>query len=243
MALAKACQLNLVAGGVLHRAHMVPIWNSKKKTHDAELWIDYTGLMELVRRSGEVANFVARVVHEGEDFEHYFDLDDGEVLRHKPSYNGDVGAPKLAYAVCFFKDGQRQVEVMRKDQIEKIRDGSRSGGNGPWKTHTEEMWRKTVIRRICKYLPLTAEARTVLAHDTSADITGQAQEFFIPKPVLDDLEKEASTGRMVNMEAIDVDAEIVDTNKKNKRRKTNSKAAEVLSQSDFSSAEDDFVLE
>ena len=51
MALAKACQLNLVAGGVLHRAHMVPIWNSKKKTHDAELWIDYTGLMELVRRS------------------------------------------------------------------------------------------------------------------------------------------------------------------------------------------------
>ena len=61
--------------------------------------------------------------------------------------------------------------------------------------------------------------------------------------MLDDLEKEASTGRMVNMEAIDVDAEIVDTNKKNKRRKTNSKAAEVLSQSDFSSAEDDFVLE
>ena len=105
MALAKACQLNLVAGGVLHRAHLVPIWNSRKKTHDAELWIDYTGLMELVRRSGEIANFVARVVHEGEAFEHYFDLEEGEVLRHKPSYDGEVGEPKLAYAVCFSKTG------------------------------------------------------------------------------------------------------------------------------------------
>jgi len=240
MALAKACQLNLVAGGVLHRAHMVPIWNSKKKTHDAELWIDYTGLMELVRRSGEIANFVARVVHEGEDFEHYFDLEDGEVLRHKPSYDGEVGAPKLAYAVCFFKDGQRQVEVMRKDQIEKIRDASRSGGSGPWKTHTEEMWRKTVIRRICKYLPLTAEAKTVLEHDTSADITGKDQELFIPKPVLDDLQQEAQAERLSNMEAIDVDADIVDTPTKPKRRKTKSKAAAVLNNSP---ADDDFVLE
>ena len=240
MALAKACQLNLVAGGVLHRAHMVPIWNSKKKTHDAELWIDYTGLMELVRRSGEIANFVARVVHEGEDFEHYFDLEDGEVLRHKPSYDGDVGAPKLAYAVCFFKDGQRQVEVMRKDQIEKIRDASRSGGSGPWKTHTEEMWRKTVIRRICKYLPLTAEAKTVLEHDTSADITGKDQELFIPKPVLDDLQQEAQAERLSNMEAIDVDAEVADTPKKTKRSKTKSKAAAVLNNSP---AEDDFAIE
>ena len=32
MALAKACQLNLVAGGVLHRAHMVPIWNRRRHT-------------------------------------------------------------------------------------------------------------------------------------------------------------------------------------------------------------------
>ena len=242
MALAKACQLNLVAGGVLHRAHMVPIWNSKRRTHEAELWIDYTGLMELVRRSGEIANFVARVVHEGEDFQHYFDLEDGEVLQHRPNYDGDVGAPKLAYAVCFFKDGQRQVEVMRKDQIEKIRDNSRSGGSGPWKTHTEEMWRKTVIRRICKYLPLTAEAKTVLTYDTSADITGQDQELFIPKPVLDDLKAEERTEQIASMDPIDVDSVVVDT--KPKRRKRKSKAAEVLSKPDtVPPVEDDFALE
>lgn len=168
LALAKACELNLVAGGVLHRASLVPMWNRKAKTYDAELWIQYTGLMDLVKRSGEVAHFVARVVHENDEFEHHFDLEDGETLKHKVNYD-DPGGLKLAYAVCYYKDGQRQVEVMRKDQIDKIRSGSRSPDNGPWANHTEEMWRKTVIRRICKYLPLTPQTSAVLEHDIKTD--------------------------------------------------------------------------
>ena len=247
MALSKACQLNLVAGGVLHRSHLVPLWNKKSRSMEAELWIDYTGLMELVRRSGDIANFVARVVHEGEDFEHYFDLDDGEVLRHRPNYDGDVGEPKLAYAVCFFKDGQRQVEVMRKDQIESIRKNSRSGKSGPWITHTEEMWRKTVIRRICKYLPLSAEAKTVLEYDTSADITGEKSELFIPKPVIQDIEGEnvVSKVELAHPEPIDVDSAAPP--KKTRRR---SKAAQVVaaeptatnSTESDNPSEDDFVI-
>tara|TARA_R100000458_G_scaffold57321_2_gene63343 strand:+ start:5054 stop:5944 length:891 start_codon:yes stop_codon:yes gene_type:complete len=168
LALAKACELNLVAGGVLHRASLVPMWNKRAKSYDAELWIEYTGLMDLVKRSGEVAHFVARVVHENDEFEHYFDLDDGEVLKHKVNYD-DPGGLKLAYAVCYYKDGQRQVEVMRKDQIDKIRSNSRSPDAGPWSQHTEEMWRKTVIRRICKYLPLTPQTTAVLDHDIKSD--------------------------------------------------------------------------
>ena len=168
IALAKACELNLVAGGVLHRASLVPMWNKRAKSYDAELWIEYTGLMDLVKRSGEVAHFVARVVHENDEFEHHFDLDKGEVLKHKVNYE-DPGGLKLAYAVCYYKDGQRQVEVMRKDQINKIRSGSRSPDNGPWAQHTEEMWRKTVIRRICKYLPLTPQTSAVLDHDIKSD--------------------------------------------------------------------------
>jgi len=244
MALSKACQLNLVAGGVLHRSHLVPLWNKKSRSMEAELWIDYTGLMELVRRSGEIANFVARVVHEGEEFEHYFDLDDGEVLRHQPNYDGTVGEPKLAYAVCFFKDGQRQVEVMRKDQIEKIRDNSRSGKSGPWVSHTEEMWRKTVIRRICKYLPLSAEAKTVLAYDTSADVTGEKSELFTPKSVLQDIQTEQV---IVNSEPIDVDGFDLPLKKKTKKR---TKAAQVVAAKETATkstetdnpSEDDFVI-
>ena len=157
MALAKACELDLVAGGVLHRASLVPMWDKKSKGYNAELWIEYTGLMDLVKRSGEVAHFKAEVVHDNDEFEHSFDLENGEVLRHKKCHD-NPGNLLLAYAVCFFKDGQRQVEVMR-----------RSPESGPWAQHTEEMWRKTVIRRICKYLPLTPKTTAVLQHDIQSD--------------------------------------------------------------------------
>ena len=171
MALAKACELDLVAGGVLHRASLVPMWDKKSKGYNAELWIEYTGLMDLVKRSGEVAHFKAEVVYENDEFEHSFDLESGEVLRHKKCHD-NPGNLLLAYAVCFFKDGQRQVEVMRKDQINKIRKSSRSPESGPWAQHTEEMWRKTVIRRICKYLPLTPKTTAVLEHDIQSDFGG-----------------------------------------------------------------------
>jgi recombination protein RecT len=172
MAIGKACELGLAAGGVLHRASLIPIYNKRKRVMEADLWVEYTGLMDLVRRSGEISSFVARVVHENEEFEHYFDASQGEILRHRPCYDSDPGGLRLAYAVAFYKDGRRQIEVMRRDQILKIRDGSRYNGSGPWKSHEEEMWRKTVIRRICKYLPLTPQAASVITEDINTEFSG-----------------------------------------------------------------------
>ena len=164
--LAKAVELNLVAGGALHRANLVPLWNKAKKCHEAHLWIQYTGLIDLARRSGELSNIFARVVYSNEGFLHEFDLEKGDVLQHKPEYDTDAGEARLAYAVCYFKDGSRQLEVMRKDEIEKIRNNSRGGGSsGPWRDYAGEMWKKTVLRRLLKYLPLTAEVKNVVQHD------------------------------------------------------------------------------
>ena len=70
---------------------------------------------------------------------------------------------------------------MRKDQINKIRKSSRSPDSGPWSQHTEEMWRKTVIRRICKYLPLTPKTTAVLQHDIQSDF-GNAIDIDIIEP-------------------------------------------------------------
>lgn len=169
MALAKACELDLVAGGALHRASLVPMWNKSKKTYDAELWIEYTGLMELVLRSGDVSHFTAEVVYEKDEFECSFDLDGGKKLHHKQFFDGDPGPLRLAYAVAHFKNGGHQVEVMRRDQINKIRKSSRNPDSGPWAQHTEEMWRKTVVRRICKYLPLSPKTKAVVEHDIASD--------------------------------------------------------------------------
>ena len=231
LALAKACELNLVAGGVLHRASLVPMWNRKAKTYDAELWIEYTGLMDLVKRSGEVAHFVARVVHENDEFDHHFDLEHGEVLKHRVNYE-DPGGLKLAYAVCYYKDGQRQVEVMRKDQIDKIRSNSRSPDNGPWAQHTEEMWRKTVIRRICKYLPLTSDTTAVLEHDIQSDFD---DDTWVD-PANSGHDEPIGDNGTIEQDVIDVQSE-----KKPRKRKKVKDLVEKAKQSNLPEPENDFT--
>mgnify|MGYP003148293555 CR=1 FL=1 len=233
MALAKACELDLVAGGVLHRASLVPMWNKRAKTFEAELWIEYTGLMDLVKRSGEVAHFAARVVHENDEFEHFFDLEGGEVLKHKVNYD-DPGELKLAYAVCFFKDGQRQVEVMRKDQINRIRKSSRSPDSGPWSQHTEEMWRKTVIRRICKYLPLTPKTTAVLEHDIQSDF---GSGITIDEYDMDNVTTEDNTVEPNNV----IDVKATKSKPKSKRSSKVKDLVERAKVNDLPEPEEDFT--
>ena len=233
MALAKACELDLVAGGVLHRASLVPMWDKKSKGYNAELWIEYTGLMDLVKRSGEVAHFKAEVVYENDEFEHSFDLERGEVLKHKKCHD-NPGGLLLAYAVCFFKDGQRQVEVMRKDQINKIRKSSRSPESGPWAQHTEEMWRKTVIRRICKYLPLTPKTTAVLQHDIQSDFGN-----VIDINPLDEQVESTETVHDRAQNVIDVEQDEVPT--KPKRRSKVKDLVEKSKLNDLPEPEEDFT--
>jgi recombination protein RecT len=50
-----------------------------------------------------------------------------------------------------------------------MRSSQSRGQWGPWKDHYSEMGRKTVIRRLAKYLPLSIEFATAAALDGQAD--------------------------------------------------------------------------
>jgi len=52
--------------------------------------------------------------------------------------------------------------------VEKVRQASRAANNGPWVQWWDEMARKTVIRRIAKRLPSSADLDQVLASDNEA---------------------------------------------------------------------------
>ena len=51
----------------------------------------------------------------------------------------------------------------------KVRDSSKAKNDGPWQTHFEEMAKKTVARRLFKYLPVSIEALTAVGLDERAD--------------------------------------------------------------------------
>lgn len=127
----------------------------------------FTGIQKRVRNSGEIASIQAHVIYENDEFVWEQGVSGGVV--HKPRFPGDRGKPIGAYAIAKFKDGSDpQIEVMDYAAIERVRKVSRSGAGGPWATWWDEMARKTVFRRLAKWLPLDAEADDLLRRDDEA---------------------------------------------------------------------------
>ena len=158
------CLLNLSALGLEpdgRRAHLIPYWNSKRNVHEAQLIVDYKGLVELAMRSGKVSLIHADVVCENDLFEY----DMGEIKAHKINFREPRGEMYAAYCIIKMKDGTVKAEVMSKDDIEGIRKRSRAGNSGPWITDYNEMSKKTVFRRASKWIELSPELRDAFEKD------------------------------------------------------------------------------
>lgn len=152
-------QLGLEPDG--RRAHLIPFENRKRGIVECQLIIDWKGLVELAMRSGMISYLHADVVCENDTFR--FSI--GQVDTHEIDLRKPRGEPYGAYALCKFRDGSTKAEVMSRDEIEAIRRRSRSGQSGPWVTDWSEMAKKTVLRRLSKWLPLSPEFRDALDKD------------------------------------------------------------------------------
>lgn len=142
------------------RAHLVPLRNTKKQGSplEANLWLDYKGIAELVMRSGVVSNIHADVICENDIFEY----DRGELKRHTIDFKKPRGEMYAAYCIIRMKDGGEKVEVMGKEDIDRIRNGSMGKNATPWTQHYNEQAKKTVFKRASKWVPLSPETRDVV---------------------------------------------------------------------------------
>lgn len=170
-AVIQASQLGL-RPGLMGEAYLIPYKDQ------CTLQLGYQGLLELVRRSGLVDSIGAYLVHERDTYEVRFGTEPG--VTHEPCLDGDPGPVKFGYAVAKLKGGGTHVEVMTLQEIQRIRERSQNvknarkyGKETPWDTDFDEMARKTLIRRICKYLPKSNELATALELDNAADRNAQ----------------------------------------------------------------------
>ncbi len=161
-ALMNLSQMGLEPDG--RHAHLIPFNNTRKNIVECQLIVDFKGLAELVMRSGMVSNLHADVVCENDEFAY----DRGQLQTHKIDFKKPRGPVYAAYALCRFKDGTEKCDVMTKDEIEGIRKRSRAANNGPWVTDWNEMAKKTVFRRLSKWLSLSPEFRDALDKDADA---------------------------------------------------------------------------
>jgi recombination protein RecT len=170
----------------------------KTRTKDAERgWIEVRlaqylpmvfGLRKKILQSAEVSDLFAAVVYRQEIAGGFFHYEEGSerTLRHRPIIDPDFAPTDadiaLAYSVATFSDGTKSFEVMRRGELDRVREASQTGarfdakGNprepkGPWVQWFPEMAKKTVIRRHSKSLPQSGD---VIVRDVESEDMGLA---------------------------------------------------------------------
>lgn len=181
-ALMVSAQLGLEPG-TLGQCYLIPFENKKAGTVECQFQIGYKGLIELLRRSGQLSDIYSYTVYENDEF--YIEYGLSRTLVHKPNFT-DRGEIKGFYAVAILKDGAKAFEYMTKDEITKHEEKYRKGSykNDVWNKNFEEMAQKTVVKKLLKWLPVSVEFLEMAAKDEKSfkvvdDKSTEVQEIEI----------------------------------------------------------------
>ncbi|MEQ1663211.1 MAG: recombinase RecT [Thiobacillus sp.] len=182
-AIIQCAQLGLEPNTPLGHAYLIPFENRSKGITEVQIVFGYKGLIDLARRSGQIVSIAAHEVRANDHFEYEYGLD--EKLVHCPSM-GERGEVIAFYAVAKLVGGGYAFEVMSRADVEAIRNESqgwktavrfKKEASSPWGAHFVEMGRKTVLRRLFKFLPVSIELATAATLDSKAAI-GETQGAF-----------------------------------------------------------------
>lgn len=188
------------------------------------------GLRKKILQSGEVTDITAKVVYRREVEEGAFIYEEGTeaMLRHRPLLDlseEDATDDNIVavYSMATYKDGTKSYEVMRRFEVDKVRESSQTGAtrdrkgqprkpSGPWVDWYPEQAKKTAIRRHSKTLPMSGDLMIDVEGrelETSAHSTERMLSIKPDAPVslprADDLSQDdervdAATGEIVDRE-------------------------------------------
>jgi len=219
----KAAQDGLLPDG---REAALVIFNTREKGADGQFHskklCQYMpmvyGLRKKIVQSGEVVSLQTGLVYRAEMEKGAFIYEVGmePPIRHRPLL--DLPEEELtddciiaAYSIARMKDGSVSVEVMRRGEINKVREASNTGATrdrwgkertpkGQWVDWFGEMARKTVMRRHSKTLPMSGDVFT--------DVEGHEHEAALSASrVLDAVEPDAPVALPNPEEMAEHDAE------------------------------------
>lgn len=156
------------------------------------------GLRKKILQSGEVLSLQVGVVYRAEidSGAFFYEVGVEPPIRHRPKLDmteEDVSDDNLvvAYSIALLKNGDHDpvwsVEIMRRFEIEKVQEMSQTGATrdrkgqprtptGPWADWKPEQWKKTVLRRHSKVLPMSGDLlESILREDEEHAASGAAQ--------------------------------------------------------------------
>lgn len=201
----QAAQLGLEPGSGLGEAYIIPY------QREATFQMGYKGAVKLARNSGDISGIWAEAVYLGDRLEVV--QGSNPSITHLPDLtNPDRGTWEQVvsvYAVARLASGISQFVVMGRAEIERHRDRYAKAArtkDSPWSDPlgAVEMAKKTAVIRLCKMLPLSAEAARAfnldgaVRRELSADMTLVPDKDSAPIPAealgLGDADPDAGPG-------------------------------------------------
>ena len=157
-AMMESAQLGLEPNTPIGQAYLIPY--GKK----VQFQIGYKGLLELAQRSGKIKTLYAHEVRANDRFEVKYGLN--QDLIHEPLLKGDRGDVIAYYAVYHLDTGGYSFVFMTKDEVlDHAKKFSKTFYNGPWQSDFDAMAKKTVIKQLLKYAPLSIEMQKAVSSD------------------------------------------------------------------------------
>ena len=144
--------INIAAIGIslnpaLKHAYLVP--RKVGNTQTVCLDISYQGLLYLAMNTGSIIWGQSKLVYENDS---YTNVGLDKAPEHRQDTFGDKGKIIGAYCTVKTPTGDFLTEEMDIEALDKTKATSKAA-NGPWKNWSEEMQRKTVVKRASKYWP------------------------------------------------------------------------------------------
>lgn len=176
LSIIKAAEMGLEVDG--WEGHLVPF--KQKGKLKCQFIADYKGLAKLAYQSELVIELHAEVICENDEFDYEKGTD--TFLKWKPA-RGDRGEMLGAWAGAKVKSGGFPFIVMWKDEIMQHKAKSQAANSefSPWNTPEGEpwMWKKTVVRSLCKFLPRSTQLLELLKYEDAADRGGDVIDGVI----------------------------------------------------------------
>lgn len=138
------------------------IYNTNVGTKQDPQWIkkvQWQPMIQGIRKKLAQAGWDIRaeIVYEKDEFD--FELGDTPRIVHRPKAFGDRGPIVGAYAIATeLATGEKWRETMDLEQLEAVRLSSKQASGSVWTKWRTEMYRKTVAKRLRKYLPISDDS-------------------------------------------------------------------------------------
>jgi recombination protein RecT len=139
----------------------------------------YLGAKKLAKKYSirKIKDIGSKIVREGDHFEETNEGGNSSyIFKPKPFNNGKIIG---AFAYVVYEDGGITLDTMSIEELETTRNKSKMSKVGAWKDFTSEMYRKTVLHRLCKHIELdfeNPEQQCAYMAETSVNATETKKE-------------------------------------------------------------------